>query len=127
MPIERSGTFKQFEVPVKLGTTDATLSLVGSSVDMSNDVTSVSIYKGEERFLIISQIRHIGGFSVESQWYKNFPLSTNFEVLGKCIEEAIKHIMDSEPSALTPIERKVNATWKKVQNTKVGHLFGITI
>lgn len=80
---------------------------------MSNDVISVSIYKGEERFLIIPQIRHIGGFSVESQWYKNFPLSTDFEVLGKCIEEAIKHIMDSEPSALTPIERKANATWKK--------------
>lgn len=80
---------------------------------MSNDVITVSIYKGEERFLIIPQIRHIGGFSVESQWYKIFPLSTDFEALGKCIEEAIKHIMDSEPSALTPMERKENATWKK--------------
>lgn len=61
---------------------------------MSNYVMSVSIYIGEERFLIIPEIRHIGGFSVESQWYKVFPLSTDYEVLGKCIEEALKHIMD---------------------------------
>ncbi len=84
-----------------------------AGVDLSNYVISVSIYKGEERFLLIPEIRHIGGFSVESQWYKVFPLSTDYEVLGKCIEEVIKHVMDSEPSAMTPIERKENATWKK--------------
>ncbi len=79
---------------------------------MSNKVISVSIYKGEERFLIIPQIRHIGGFSVQSQWYKIFPLSTECEVLGECIGDAIKHAMYSEPSAMTPIERKEKATWK---------------
>lgn len=85
---------------------------------MGNDSISVSIYKGEERFLIIPEIRHIGGFSVESQWYKSFPLSIDFDVLGKCIEEAIKHIMCSEPSTLTPIERKEKATWKKESKYK---------
>ena len=79
---------------------------------MGNDRIGVSIYKGEKRFLIIPEIRHIGGFSVESQWYKILPLSTEYEVLGECIGEAIKHAMYSEPSAMTPIERKENATWK---------------
>ena len=79
---------------------------------MGNDRIGVSIYKGENRFLIIPEIRHIGGFSVESQWYKILPLSTEYEVLGECIGDAIKHAMYSEPSAMTPIERKENATWK---------------
>lgn len=91
---------------------------------MGNDRIGVSIYKGEKRFLIIPEIRHIGGFSVESQWYKILPLSTEYEVLGECIGDAIKYAMYSEPSAMTPIERKENATWKMVQNIKVGYHFG---
>ena len=47
---------------------DYTIIILGGD-EMGNDRIGVSIYKGEKRFLIIPEIRHIGGFSVESQWY----------------------------------------------------------
>ena len=46
---------------------------------MGNDRIGVSIYKGEKRFLIIPEIRHIGGFSVESQWYKYYRFLQNMK------------------------------------------------
>lgn len=78
----------------------------------NNYPLSVSIYKGEERFLVVPLIKHIGGFSVESKWFACLPFSTDFDILGNSVGEAIKHIMSSESSTLTPIERKMNATWK---------------
>lgn len=43
---------------------------------------------------------------------KYYRFLTKYEVLGECIGDAIKYAMYSEPSAMTPIERKEMATWK---------------
>ena len=81
--------------------------------NMNKKIFSVSVYKGENRYYIVPLIKHIGGYSIESEWFKSLPISTELNALGNCVGEAIQHIKNSPMSTLTLNEIKMNATWKK--------------
>lgn len=74
---------------------------------------SVSIYKGENRILIIPLVRHVGGYSIHSEYFFCIKDMENAEEIGNCILKAVKFIKDSPISSSTGKERKENAAWKK--------------
>ncbi len=76
----------------------------------------LSLYKGEERILIIPIIDHISGYSIYADWYLNITDVDDAAKIGGSVISAVDYIRNSRLSSLTPKEREDNAAWKK--NTK---------
>ena len=64
----------------------------------------VIIYKGENRFLFIPIINHIGGYSVDANWSINLSCD-DYEGLVKSIKSSLEYIRQSPISTLIPKER----------------------
>ncbi len=73
---------------------------------------TISVYKGEGRILIIPIIRHIHGFSVDSDWFINIKDSGDKNQIGNGIFEAIKVIETSSLATSTSKESEHNSSWK---------------
>ncbi|SEA34400.1 hypothetical protein SAMN02745687_02576 [Lachnospiraceae bacterium NK3A20] len=77
---------------------------------------ALRVYKGEGRILIVPVVHHVYGYSVASDQYYNLEEDVSADQLGETIKTAIRFIMNSHLSTVTPKERDENAAWKK--NTK---------
>lgn len=73
----------------------------------------INIFKGEERILIIPIIDHIGGYSIDSNWFVNINDMEDVENIGNKILEALTFVENSPVSKLTPRERDLDVAWKK--------------
>ena len=73
----------------------------------------VSIYKGEDRILIIPIINNIGGYRVESGSFIRIENEDDIYDVGNGVLEAIDIIKNSPLSCLTQKERDLGAAWKK--------------
>lgn len=69
----------------------------------------ITIYKGENRFLFIPIINHIGGYSIESSWCINLSCD-DYEELVKSIVSSLEYIKQSPISTIMPKER--DPAWK---------------
>lgn len=56
---------------------------------------SVQVFKGEDRFCIIPMLRHIAGYSIDSEWYKMFDYTVSKKEIGESIFEALNVIGSS--------------------------------
>ncbi len=73
----------------------------------------VNIYKGEGRLLIVPVVRHIGGYSVDSECFINMKDIENVVEIGNGILKAVDMVRNSPISTSTDEERKKSAAWKK--------------
>ncbi len=73
----------------------------------------VSMYKGEGRILLIPVIDHIGGYSVNSNWFINISDIEDNNSIGSGLLEALEFIKNSPISTLTAKERSLESAWKK--------------
>lgn len=74
---------------------------------------NVSIYKGENRILINPMVRHIGSYSIGSEFFFYIKDMENAEEIGNSILKAVKFIKESPISTSTAKEQNENAVWKK--------------
>ena len=70
-------------------------------------------FKGEGRILIIPEIRHIGGFSVNSHETTIINQVDDPIIIGNAIIKTMKFIKKCPPSTSTPNERNSNPVWKE--------------
>lgn len=76
----------------------------------------IDIYKGEGRILIIPNIRHIGGFSVNSHNTFSINIFSDSQTIGQSVFNALEYIKNSPPDTSTPYDRQTHPVWK--ENTK---------
>lgn len=76
----------------------------------------LSMYKGENRILIIPLIDHVAGYSIDSDWFVNISDNESAISIGEGLIRAVEYIKSSPLSSLTPKERDESAAWRK--NTK---------
>lgn len=74
---------------------------------------SLSIYKGEERILIVPVINHMGGYSIYSSWFIKIENVDDYSNIGESVFKAVDFVKNSPISRLTPKERDLEAAWKK--------------
>ncbi len=80
----------------------------------------VNIYKGEGRLLIVPVVRHIGGYSVDSECFINMKDIENVVEIGNGILKAVDMVRNSPISTSTDEERKKSAAWKKIPDIRAG-------
>ncbi|MBR6627767.1 MAG: hypothetical protein IKL04_07310, partial [Lachnospiraceae bacterium] len=73
----------------------------------------ISVYKGENRILIIPSIEHIGGYSVLSSWCINIEKGDDCIKVGTGILDAMEYINNSPISSLTSKELDADVAWKR--------------
>lgn len=76
----------------------------------------IDLYKGEGRLLIIPNIRHIGGFSVNSHNTSSMNIFSDRKTIGQSIANALDYIKNSSLDTSTPHDRQIHPVWK--ENTK---------
>ena len=84
----------------------------------------IKIYKGENRYCIIPIIKHIAGYSVDSEWYMMFDYAVSEKETGESIFEALNVIASSsisiggegEPSWMKASKYK---SWKSFSNHNI--------
>lgn len=74
---------------------------------------TVTIFKGEGRIFLVPTIQHIGGYSVDAEWFIRIKDMENCEEIGNGILNAFEFIEDSPISTSTAKEQEENAAWKK--------------
>lgn len=84
-------------------------------MDIYKHQFTLSLYKGENRILVIPIIDHIGGYSISSDWFINIK-DFNEKTIGNSILEAFNYMFNVSPSILSPKERNEKCAWRK--NTK---------
>lgn len=83
----------------------------------------VSIYKGENRILIVPIIDHMGGYSIVSSWFIRIENMEDYTGIGESIFKAVDFVKNSPISRLTPKERELNSAWKKNSKYKSWNSF----
>ncbi len=73
----------------------------------------LSIYKGEGRILIVPIIDHIGGYSVDSDWFVCIENIQDATKIGKSLLEAVRFVENSPLEQSTRKERELKSAWKK--------------
>ncbi len=73
----------------------------------------ITIYKGENRFLVVPNVKHKGNYRLESSWGINLNCDEQSE-LARGIEASLEYIKQSPISTVTP--KEYNPAWK--HNTK---------
>lgn len=73
----------------------------------------ISIYKGEGRILIIPIIKHIAGYSVNSDAVVVLREAEESKKIGRAVINTIEFIKKSPLSESTPEERKTKPVWKR--------------
>lgn len=88
----------------------------------------MKIFKGENRFCIIPIIKHIAGYSIDSEWYKMFDYAVSKKEIGESIFVALNVIDSSsiaiggegEPSWMKASKYK---SWKSFSNHNIMIMF----
>ena len=73
----------------------------------------LNIYKGEGCILLVPVIKHIGGYSVDSNWFINIENIENYVEIGEGVLKSIDFVKDSPISKITSKERDLEAAWRK--------------
>ena len=71
-------------------------------MDMQEYPRVISIYKGENRLLVIPKDKHIGHYYIDSSWGINLGLEEQGK-LAESIETSMEYIKQSPLSTVTPV------------------------
>ena len=74
---------------------------------------SVTIFKGEGRIFIVPLVRHIGGYSVDSEWFIKVKDMEDSKEIGNAILKAFEFIENNPISTKSEKEQQNNAAWRK--------------
>ena len=88
----------------------------------------MKIFKGENRFCIIPIIKHIAGYSIDSEWYKMFDYAVSKKEIGESIFVAL-NVIDSSSIAIggegepSWIKASKYKSWKSFSNHNIMIMF----